>query len=75
MKWKYTDPRIDINKRTRIIIVRPCFYVTDLRWVSEAYIEDNCIFTVFDDHLLIAEDHSWGEGWCWTFAPKTKVVL
>lgn len=67
--WKKTDPRLDINKRADIVILRPgC----NGMMAGTAHVDTKSgwnIFTSFDDYRLIAADAEWDQDWQWTFAP------
>lgn len=73
MEWKNTDPRLDINKRAQIVILRPSekghfFYAAGVGYVETKDVY--CIFTDFGDHRLIHADQEWDSSWKWIFAPK-----
>ena len=71
--WKNTDPRYDIGKRARIIILRPDKIGNGHFESSIADVDTKegwNIFTDFEDCKLIDVDTNWDSAWWWTFAPR-----
>lgn len=70
LKWRDTDPRYDINKRSNIIILRPESYG---HWkAGTAHVETKegwSIRTSFEDYRSIDD---WNTDWLWCFAPLIK---
>ena len=70
-QWKRTDPRLAINKRAEIVILRPAvsggFWAAGMGSVEtkNAY----SVLTSFDDHPLVGEDEEWDIDWRWSLAP------
>lgn len=65
-EWRTNDPRIDINKRANIIIIKPDGEV------SKAHVDTKevyCIFTDFSDCRCIGEGKVWNTEWKWTWGP------
>lgn len=68
--WKATDPRIDINKRASIVILRPTLiggWVAGTAFVDTK--EGYSIRTSFEDHRVIGADENWDLDWRWAFQP------
>lgn len=66
-EWKKTDPRLDINKRSRIVILRPDGEI------GAAYVDTKevcCILTSFKDYKHIGIDDKWDPSWYWIFTPN-----
>jgi len=72
MEWKSTDPRIDINKRGDIVILRPSArgFIYDAGMGQVDSKETYCIFTTFEDHRHISADDEWDSSWLWHRSPK-----
>lgn len=68
--WKNTDPRLDINKRAYIVIIRP---VMDICTAHVDTKEVYCIFTDFDDCKVIGEKSKWNQDWQWIWGPHKGV--
>ena len=71
--WKKTDPRESINKRARIVILRPT--ATSSLEAGIGYVDNKdtfCIFTAFENHSLVNENEKWDETWLWTWAPEIE---
>lgn len=70
--WRYTDPRSEINKRAKIIILKP---EQGSNWEAGTGFVDTkdgwYIDTSFDRQF--SENDEWDQDWCWTWAPKRKV--
>ena len=71
LKWQNTDPRDSINKRARIIIVRPNTQGAGEElgqgWVDTK--EGWYIHTTFEGHSSISADDKWDPIWRWIFWP------
>jgi hypothetical protein len=67
VEWKYTDPRLDVDGRVYIVILRPLFGAgTAIVNTEEVY----NIFTDYEDHLIIKADEEWDQDWCWILGPE-----
>ena len=68
--WKATDPRIDINKRAFIVILRPSLLGG---WTAgTAYVDTKEVYTIctsFKDYQVIGADENWDPDWKWAFGP------
>lgn len=74
MKWKNTDPREDIYKLTKIIIIKPSLieHIQDICLAEVETKHTYNIFTNFKDGLIIKEGEKWDQDWIWTLAPEMK---
>jgi hypothetical protein len=73
MEWKNSDPRIDINKRAEIVILRPS--LTGKLEAGTGSVETKhvyCVFTSFENHSLVSEDEEWDEAWLWIRMPDKE---
>jgi hypothetical protein len=73
LEWKNTDPRYDINKRAKIIILRPSEFGHNRKEVALANVDTKevwCIFTDFYNTSCISADDKWDDSWFWIFAPN-----
>lgn len=72
MEWKKKDPRFDINKRARIIIIKS--YGNKELESSIAYVETKNVYAIFTDfdkpYHYLDVDFDWPKDWYWTFVPK-----
>lgn len=70
--WHYGDPRFEINKRAKIIILRP---EHGPHWEAGTGFVDTkdgwCIHTSFERNFHA--DDEWDQDWCWTWAPERKI--
>lgn len=67
-RWFNSDPRLSINKRANIVILRPPHGIHQP--VGTGHVDSKetfCIFTSFDDHSCIHADQDWDQDWYWTF--------
>lgn len=73
-EWKNTDPRLDINKRDQIVILRPNLngykIDTGYGWVDTK--EGWLITTTFENKHCIGVEDDWDDSWFWIFAPKVS---
>ncbi len=70
MEWRYTDPRLDINKRANIIICRPS--INGQLEIGTAHVDTKegwWIFTNFKKNKNDSNNIEWNQDWCWDFAP------
>lgn len=70
--WRNTDPRELINKRARILILRPSEFGGKRYRVGLADVDTKevyNIFTDFDDYRSINADMKWDPLWWWAWAP------
>jgi len=71
-KWQNTDPRDAINKRARIIIVRPNTQGNHGEELGQGWVDTKegwHIHTTFADHPSIHADDKWDPIWRWIFWP------
>lgn len=67
MEWKNSDPRFDIYKRAKIVIVRPLFGAgTGEVETKHAW----AIWTSYEDHKFLNADDTWDQDWWWIYAPS-----
>jgi hypothetical protein len=75
--WKNTDPRLDINKRANIVILRPALEGKNKYIAGTGQVDTKTgwnIFTSFDDYKLIDVDSEWCSLWHWSFTPHNIKV-
>jgi hypothetical protein len=71
-KWQNTDPRDSVNKRARIIIVRPSTQGNHGEELGQGWVDTKdgwYIHTTFADHKSISADDKWDPIWRWIFWP------
>jgi len=71
MNWRRGDPRLSINKRAYIIILRPSMSGHGYWNTGTAFVDTKegwYIHTSFDDYRSIEK---WDSDWAWTWAPKS----
>jgi hypothetical protein len=70
-KWSYEDPRVEINKRGSIVILRPSLTGYWIAGTGEVETHQGySIITSFEDYPVIGFSASWDSAWAWIFAPK-----
>jgi hypothetical protein len=71
MEWKKTDPRLSINKRANIVVVRPSCSGTEAVCGN---VETKHVYCIWldqpEDRNFIRADDEWPEDWWWTFTPE-----
>ncbi len=67
--WRKGDPRIEINKRADIVIVRPGINGREAGMAQVETHQGWYIFTDFEGYKGIDD---WPEDWWWTFAPEKQ---
>jgi hypothetical protein len=74
--WKNTDPRVDIYKWARIVILRPSLlgFGNMIAGIGEVETKNTwTIFTSFSDRRsYIDADTKWNEDWYWARAPEVR---
>jgi hypothetical protein len=76
--WKNTDPRIDIYKRARIVILRPSLLGGGILEAGVGQVETKngySILTDFENHSWVSEDEKWDEAWYWIRTPDKNDTL
>lgn len=71
-KWRNTDPRDSIDKRARIIIVRPNTQGNFGEEIGQGWVDTKegwYIHTTFEDHKDLHADDKWDPIWRWVFWP------
>lgn len=71
--WSSTDPRLDINKRAFIVILRPSLTGHGHKMAGVGQVETKngwSIYTSFDDYKYINADAAWNPDWQWAFQPR-----
>jgi len=70
--WKNIDPRLCIDKRADIVILRPSLNGHGQRTAGTGQVDTKevwCISTSFDDYSLIGVGDDWNPDWYWAFGP------
>jgi hypothetical protein len=70
--WKTTDPRMSVNKRARIVILRPSSAGHGIQDAGTGHVDTKdgwYVHTSFEEHSSVHEGDKWPEGWFWTWAP------
>jgi hypothetical protein len=73
--WRDTDPRLSINKHSRIVILRLGLRGHSDLMAGMGTVETNhgwSITTTFDDY---ADIDDWPQDWQWTWAPYKDLIL
>lgn len=71
MTWKNTDPRLNINKRADIVILRPGLQGQHIAGTGYVDTKDGWhICTSFDDYKHISADDKWDPIWQWIHGPE-----
>ncbi len=72
MEWKYTDPRLDINKYANIIICRPSLQGNDHLEAGTAHVEVKHTYSIVSSFEDQKYSEDWSQDWCWIYAPENK---
>ena len=70
--WKNTDPRLDIDKRADIVILRPSLTGFGHRTAGVGQVETKngwSVHTSFEDYKCLHASEEWNPDWQWAFGP------
>jgi len=70
--WKREDPRLLINKRANIVVLRPSLLGHGNFSPLMGYVETKNGWSIIlecEECALISADDNWPQDWVWTWAP------